>query len=185
MHSGFYKCFCLELSFKLIHNHTAPTVIKEGKLITFHLDPQWVRGIKRCQNGGGLWYPTMFRVAVYPTNTSLCSGECWEREQCGTSMNGACSLVGLRLWLNTENFTNKTLDIVTKAVLHFDLSGPSNPYSSETKPKINIAKFAYQWQQNGEVYDAGTGKCTAVTAKAEEWRHGVAVIQHVCYSQLQ
>ena len=40
VHSGFYKCFCSELCFKPIHNHTAPTVIKEGKLVTFRLDPQ-------------------------------------------------------------------------------------------------------------------------------------------------
>ena len=40
VHGGFFKCFCSELSFKPIHNHTAPTVVIEGKLITFLLDPQ-------------------------------------------------------------------------------------------------------------------------------------------------
>ena len=32
VHSGFHKCFCSELSFKSIHNHTTTTVFKEGKL---------------------------------------------------------------------------------------------------------------------------------------------------------
>ena len=37
VHSGFYICFCSELSFKPIHYYTALTVIKEGKLITLRL----------------------------------------------------------------------------------------------------------------------------------------------------
>ena len=32
VHSGFYKWFCLELSFKPIHDHIAATVFKEGKV---------------------------------------------------------------------------------------------------------------------------------------------------------
>ena len=54
VHSGFYKCFCSELSFKPIHYHTALTVIKEGKLITFRLFIPLTHWGSRYQNVGGI-----------------------------------------------------------------------------------------------------------------------------------
>ena len=54
VHSGFYKCFCSELSFKPIHYHTALTVIKERRLITFRLFIPLTHWGSRCQNVMGI-----------------------------------------------------------------------------------------------------------------------------------
>ena len=67
-HSGFYKCFCSELSFKPIHYHTPLTVIKECKLIIIYLPPFYTPdslGIQVSKRVGGSL--VMFTVAVYPT----------------------------------------------------------------------------------------------------------------------
>ena len=54
VHSGFYKCFRSELSFKSIHYHTALTVIKECKVINLRLFISLTHWGSRYQNGGGL-----------------------------------------------------------------------------------------------------------------------------------
>ena len=55
VHSGFYKCFCSELSFKPIHYHAALTVLKECKMISLRLFIPLTHWGSRCQNVGAVY----------------------------------------------------------------------------------------------------------------------------------